>query len=99
VFSTNTPCPADDLLSKTPENCTRKPVSEEKDAVTGTFPEINLPKRRFSSSDEIMFLFMKDQHGEAYAKYIAAAMGLDVTPELNALDPSPFANANHLYSD
>ena len=87
---TSTPCVTDDFLSKSPVNCIRKPVSEVKDTVTSTFPEINLSKRRCASSDEIMFLFMKDQHGEAYARYIASAMGLEVTPELNALDSSPF---------
>jgi hypothetical protein len=59
--------------------------------VTRMLSEINLPKRRFKSSDEIMFLFMKDLHGEEYARFIADAIGLEVTSELNALDPSPFA--------
>jgi len=91
IFLINTPALTDDFLSRTPVNCSRNPVKEEKEAVIIMLSEINLPKRRFASSDEIMFLFMKDRYGEAYARYIADAMGLEVTPELNALDPSPFA--------
>jgi hypothetical protein len=73
-----------EMLSRKPESFVRLLVVEINMAVTGTCSDINFPNKSDASFAEMVYLSIKSEFGEYYARFAAKAMGLEVTSELRS---------------